>query len=711
MNLLHRTVSRREYLRVSASVGGALLIGFPLRSADAANSAEVTPAAGTLGGWVRIEQDGGVTLLTNATEMGQGAQTALAQILAEELDLDWQDVRIEMAPIERYYYGVWETFQTGGSGSVRGMFERLRTAGATARSLLVQAAANRWSVPASDCTLDKRRVLHAPSQRALAWSELLETAAKLPAPQDVKPKARSRWRLIGKSARRLDTLSKVDGSAVYGIDVRVPNQLVATIAQSPVFGSRLAAVDPEPAMKVKGVEQVVRLDDAVAVVARDYWSARTGLAALEPRWTASPMSAVSSDSIRASLRKDLDNPGKVFALEGENETQLRERCTAALATSDRIVEREYEAPLLSHSPLEPMNGTAHVTEREAVLWVPTQVQSQMRTSVAKALGMAESAVTIHTTQLGGGFGRRLQVDYGVQAARIAREAGVPVKLIWSREEDTQHGFYRPTALARIRAGIDKSGALTALHVHVACVDPDTPVGGLVRQPYAIPNPLVTYSGTNPGVPLGAWRSVDASQNCFFLESFIDELAHELGRDPFEYRRGLLANDARALRVFDGAVAEAGSTSPGRHRGAALLRGYGSLIAEVVEVSVQAGKLTVHRVACAIDCGTAVNPSTISAQMEGGVVFALTAALHGAITIKDGRVEQTNFDSYRLLRITEAPQVSTRILESPNETIGGVGEPPVPPLAPALANAIFRATGRRIRSLPLGSQTLTPPTGG
>lgn len=593
------------------------------------------------------------------------------------------------------------------------MFERLRTAGATARALLVQAAANRWSVPASDCTIDKRRVLHAPSQRALGWSALLEAAAQLPAPKDVKPKARSQWRLIGTSARRLDTLSKVDGSAVYGIDVRVPNQLVATIAQSPVFGGRLAAVDPEPAMKVKGVKQVVRLDDAVAVVARDYWSARSGLAALEPQWTASPMSAVSSDSIRASLRRELDNPGKAFTFEGENEAQLREKCAAALATSDRIVEREYEAPLLSHSPLEPMNGNAHVTEREAVLWVPTQVQSELRTAVAKALGMPESAVTIHTTQLGGGFGRRLRVDYGVQAALIARAAGAPVKLVWSREEDTQHGFYRPTALARIRAGIDKRGALTALHAHVSCIDPDAPVGGLLRQPYALPNLLVTYSGTNPGVPLGAWRSVDSSQNCFFLESFIDELAQELGRDPFEFRRGLLASDARALRVFDAAVAELGDLpAAGRHRGAALLRGYGSLIAEVVEVSVQAGgELRVHRVACAIDCGTAVNPSAIRAQMEGGVVFALSAALHGAITIKNGRVEQANFDSYRLVRIAEAPQVSTRILESPAETIGGVGEPPVPPLAPALANAVFRATGRRIRSLPIGSQSLEPRTSG
>jgi len=707
MTLLDQTVSRRDCLRVGASIGGALLIGIPLDSAAAtASSTGQEPAV--LGGWVRIDRDGNVTLLTNATEMGQGAQTGLAQVLADELELDWQRVRIEMAPIERAYYGMWETYQTGGSGSVRGMFARLRTAGATARALLIQAAAQRWGVPADACAIADGQVVHPGSRRKIAWGELIEVAATLPVPAVVELKPREQWRYIGKPVKRLDIASKVDGSAIYGIDVRFPGLLVATIAHCPVFGGRLDQVDPAPAMSVKGVHRVVRLDAAVAVVARDYWTARRGLAALRPKWSASPMSAVSSDTIRTRLRALLDEPGTAFAGQNEDAAQLRERCMAALAASRRRIEREYEVPLVSHSPLEPMNGTAHVTERGAELWVPTQVQSDMRTDVAKALGIDEAAVTIHTTQLGGGFGRRLKTDYGVEAALIAREARAPVKLVWSREEDTQHGFYRPCALARITAGVDEKGALTAVHAHVACIDADQPVGGLVGQPYALPNLLVSYAGFNPGVPLGAWRAVDPTFNTFFLESFIDELAGELGRDPFEYRRELLASDPRALRVFDAAVAAGANPPPGRHRGAALLRGFGSLMAEVAEVSVQPdGRLTVHRVACAIDCGTAVNPDQIRAQTEGGVVFALSAALHGSITIKGGAVEQANFDSYPLVRMADAPQVSTSVLESPDAPVGGVGEPPVPPMAPALVNAIFSATGRRIRTLPIAAQELKP----
>jgi isoquinoline 1-oxidoreductase beta subunit len=357
--------------------------------------------------------------------------------------------------------------------------------------------------------------------------------------------------------------------------------------------------------------------------------------------------------------------------------------------------------------MEPMNGTASVRAGRAELWLPTQVQSEIRTDVAKALGLPDSAVTIHTTLVGGGFGRRLKTDYGVEAALIAREAGVPVKLIWSREEDTQHGHYRPAAVTRLRAGVDANGSLTAMRAQVACVDGDTPVGGLAGQPYALPNLLITYEGWNPGVPLGAWRSVDASQNLFFFESFIDELAHELSVDPLELRRRMLSGNPRALRVLDAAARLGGWTDPlpkGRGRGIAFLRGFGSLTAQVAEVSVGSdGALAVHRMSCAVDCGTAVNPDTIRAQFEGGVIFALSAAAYGEITIEQSRVVQANFDKYPLVRMDRCPRIDVEILESPSEAIGGVGEPPVPPVAPAIANAIYAASGRRVRRLPFSAE--------
>jgi isoquinoline 1-oxidoreductase beta subunit len=385
---------------------------------------------------------------------------------------------------------------------------------------------------------------------------------------------------------------------------------------------------------------------------------------------------------------------------------MRQRCEAELTQARRIVERTYEAPLLSHSPMEPMNGTALVRDGRAELWVPTQVQSELRTEVAKVLGFEESAVTINTTEVGGGFGRRLQTDYGVQAALIAREMGVPVKLIWTREEDTQHGFYRPAAAVRLRAAIGADNAVTAFRAHIACLDGETPVGGLAGQPYALPNPYITYAGWNPGIPLGAWRSVDASQNLFFFESFIDELAQELRQEPLAFRRSLLRDNPRALRVLDAAAKLARwdeKLPQGHGRGIAFLRGYGSLAAQVAEVSVGADHaLRVHRVACAVDCGTAVNPDSVRAQFEGGVIFALSAAALGEITIAAGRVQQSNFHDYPVVRMAQAPQVEVEILDSPTESVGGVGEPPVPPLAPAVANAIFAATGTRVRRLPFST---------
>jgi isoquinoline 1-oxidoreductase beta subunit len=694
-------LSRRSFLQSAGLAGGVLLVDvrMPLRAANGAVS-------DIIAGWIRLDADGHFSLLINATEMGQGAQSGLAQVLAEELDLDWSQVRVDFAPIDREHYGMWETYQTGGSGSVRGMFERLRKAGATARAMLVQAAAQRWGVHAEECVTRSGYVRHEQSSRSASYVALARDAAQMPPPKDVPLKARGEWRLIGKPLPRLDVRSKVSGSATYGIDVRRPGMLHAAIAQSPVFKGALESVDATPAMRHQGVRRVLKLDGAVVVVAESYWIAQKAMRELKPVWRQSPMASVDTAQISERLLALTREPGKVYVAEGQDEAQLRERCETELTKASRIIERSYEAPLLSHSPMEPMNGTAVVRDGRAVLWVPTQVQSDLRTDVAKALGFDESAVTIHTTELGGGFGRRLKTDYGVQAALIAREMGVPVKLIWSREEDTQHGFYRPAAAVRMRAAIGEGNAIAAFRAQIGCLDGDTPVGGMAGQPYALPNTCISYSGWNPGVPLGAWRSVDASQNLFFFESFIDELAQELGQDPLALRRQLLRDNPRALRVLDVAAKLARwdeKLPKGRGRGVAFLRGYGSFAAEVAEVSVAADRsVRVHRVSCAVDCGTAVNPSSIRAQFEGGVIFALSAAALGEITIAAGRVQQSNFHDYPVVRMAQAPQVDVEILESPAEAIGGIGEPPVPPVAPAVANAIFAASGTRVRRLPLSA---------
>jgi isoquinoline 1-oxidoreductase beta subunit len=694
-------LSRRTFLQSVGLAGGVLLIDIraPLRAADGS----VTEV---IAGWIRIDPDGALCLLVNATEMGQGAKSGLAQILAEELEVDWSQVRVDFAPIDREHYGMWETYQTGGSGSVRGMFDRLRKAGATARTMLLQAAAQRWGVRVEECVARSGVVRHAQSSRSASYAALARDALRLPQPKDVPLKPRGEWQLIGKSMHRLDLRSKVDGSATFGIDVRRPDMLYAAIAQSPVLGGTLESLDEAPAMRHGGVRRVLKLDRAVVVVADRFWTAQKALADLKPVWREGAMASVASAAISERLRALTREPGKVYVAEGEDEGQTRERCEAELVKARRVVERTYEAPLLSHSPMEPMNGTALVRNGRAELWVPTQVQSDLRTAVAKALGFDESAVAIYTTELGGGFGRRLQTDYGVQAALIAREMGMPVKLIWTREEDTQHGFYRPAAAVRLRAAVGADDGVAALRAQIACLDGDTPVGGFAGQLYALPNTCITYAGWNPGVPLGAWRSVDASQNLFFFESFVDELAQELRQEPLAFRRRLLGDNARALRVLDAAAKLARwdeKLPKGHGRGVAFLRGYGSLTAQVAEVSVGANHaLRVHRVSCAVDCGTAVNPDSIRAQFEGGVIFALSAAALGEITIAGGRVQQSNFHDYQIVRMAQAPQVDVEILESPAEAVGGIGEPPVPPLAPAVANAIFAATGTRVRRLPLSA---------
>jgi isoquinoline 1-oxidoreductase beta subunit len=695
-----RVLLDRRVLLVAAT-GGALLLALraPWRTPD------ITPddaAIPQLAGWVRVAIDGTVTVLVNCTELGQGATSALAQILVDELDAEWSQTRIEYAPVERQYYGPNE-YSTGGSSSVSGNFELFRTAGATVRALLVAAAAKIWNVAVTECLTGSGQVLHAATGRRLDYGQLASDAAALPVPTDVTLKSRDQWRLIGKPIPRLNVAPRTDGTAIYGIDVRRPGMLVATLAHAPALGQILAAVDAGPALALSGVCRVVKLRNAVAVVGDSYWQARSGLMALDPVWsgTACP----GTDEIRSRLAALKNSAGTAHRPDGVDERELRTRCEAALAGAFRRIERDYEVPMLAHAALEPMNATADVRPDRAELWLPTQVQAWTKEVVAKALALPEEAVTLHTTEVGGGFGRRLETDFAVQAALIAREVGGPVKLVWSREQDLQHDFYRTPVMARLTAGLDARGRITAMRAALASMQVGEPFEGLADQLYVLPNALYTCATWNPGVPLGAWRAVDPVFNLFFLESFVDELAAAVGAEPLAFRRRLLADNVRALRVLDAAARLGDWARPavrGRGRGIALLAGFGSLAAEVVEASVDEENVAhVHRVACAVDCGTAVNPATIRQQFEGGVVFALSAAAREEVTLDgEGRVQQANFDAYPLVRINECPRIDVEILQTPDAEIGGIGEPPVPPLAPALANAIFAASGRRIRRLPL-----------
>jgi len=690
-------LSRRRFLGTSAAATAAagLTVGFNLSGAAAAGAAPEFDA------WLRIAPDGAVTLLSRSCEIGQGALSGLAQVLADELDADPADVRVEMAPVTAAYEIKGLDYLTGGSGTMRRGMEPLRKAAAGARARLTEAAARRWGVLASDCTTAASRVSHAASGRSLPYGALAAEAAGLPAPAEAPLKPRERWTRIGREVAREDIPAKVDGSARFGIDQSLPGLLVATIRQSPVLGGKLRSVDPGPALKVRGVKRVVRLPDAVAVVATGYWAAAKGLDALAPAWDDGALAGLDTEGLYRHLRDRLDQATEVTAAEGEDKAARVAAAEKALAAAGRVTERVYEAPLLSHSPMEPMNATARVTADGAELWVPTQVPARCRDDVAKALGLDPARVAVHPTLAGGGFGRRLRTDYAVQAALVARDAGAPVKLVWSREEDTRHGFYRPASVVRLRAALDAAGAVTAMVGDIACLSDDN--FGIAFSPYAFGAELVRYGVHNPGVPTGAWRAVDLSQNCFFMESFVDELAHEAGADPVEYRRGLIRELPRARRVLDAAAEAAGwgkAPPAGCHRGVAVIRGFGSFVAQVAEVSVaEDGLVRVHRITCAIDCGTAVNPGSVRAQVEGAVAMGLTAALAGEINLKGGQVVEGNFDSYPLLPLAAMPEVETIILESPGERVGGVGEPPLPPVAPAVANALFAATGKRVRSLP------------
>jgi isoquinoline 1-oxidoreductase subunit beta len=696
--------TRRQVL-LAAPTAGLVVALWPWRSATGASA-----PAGSLGGWIRIGTDGSVCLCSNASEMGQGSPSALAQILAEELEVDWATVTIDMAPLAPEFFNpVTHAYMTGGSTAVAGMFNPLRTAAAMARTVLIEAAASHWQVAVTECRANAGAVIHSATGRRLSYGALAEDAARLPAPREISLKPPSSWRLIGRPLPRRDLSAKVTGAACFGIDAGCHadlHALSAFIRHCPVAGGQLVSVDRAAAMHVSGVRSVVPLRNAVAVVGDHYWAAKAGAEALRPEWQMGHLAGTNTKQIAEALRAATRQDGKISLAEGEKEAPVRAAHAAAIQKSQRTVERTYEVPLLAHATLEPMNATARVSNQSAELWVPTQVQSQMRTDVARALALPEAAVTVHTTFLGGGFGRRLKTDYGVEAALVARAAGAPVRLVWSREEDMRHDYYRPSAAIRLSAALGAGNRLEALRIQIGCLDSDEPSGGLIPSIYSFPNLLVTYGGANPGVPIGAWRAVDHTQNVFALECFLDELAGEVGVSPLAMRRNLLAHQPRALRVLDATVELAGPTPAGRARGLALTERSGSFVAEIAEVSLTGQRsFTVHRVYAAIDCGTVVNPSTVEAQMQGGILFGLSAALFSEITIVDGSVQEGNFDHYPLLTMRQSPEVTVRILDGKGAPSSGVGEPPVPPIAPALCNALA-AAGIRCRALPVAGQGLT-----
>ena len=716
---------RRRFLKGLGGGGLLLWFGVPPAVAAAASALD-SHEPETVAGWIRIAPSGAIELLTNTSEIGQGTGTALAQILADELDAEWRSVHLAMAPVEpRYYNAKWRDYATYGSGGVAGQFTALRTVGAQAREMLIAAAAATWEVAAAECRTELGQVVHDGTRRHASYGTLAAAAARQPVPEHPRLKEPGEWRLIGRDLKRLDLPGKVDGSAIFGIDVKLAGLKIAAIRQSPRFGGKLRSVDPAPALAQKGVTQVVPLSDAVAVIAGDYWTAAQGLARLEPEWDNSAASSVTSASYTQALRESVAAGGAVFAPRGAKAEDLAASYQAALGRATSHAEAVYTVPFLSHAPMEPMNATASVSATAATLWLPTQIQSTTAAAVAEDLGLPVQAVTIHTLLSGGGFGRRAEFDFALQAARIARAVGAPVKLIWSREEDMRHDFYRPAVAVRMRAGTGADGrplgirfdsACESLHMYsnggsnrAAAAPVDSSAVGERQQHYATGPTLFAVTTVDVGVPVGYWRSVAASQNTFAYESFVDELAHAAKSDPAAWRRQLLAGSERERRVLDAVLERARWSTPaaaGRFRGVGLVHANGTVVAHVVELSVaDRTRIHIHRVTSAVDCGVAVNPNSVRAQIEGGVAFALSAAMYGEITLRDGAVEQSNFNDYPIIRLAEMPVTDIVLLES-HEAPGGVGEEAVGPLAPALANALFAATGRRIRELPLARAGFT-----
>jgi len=742
-----RTIDRdrRRFLKISAAIAGGLLVGVYLPGCDKA--ADVLPKKGKTQGhtfapnaWIRIGRDDTVTLSVHHSEMGQGIMTALPMLVAEELEVDWSQVRTEFAPAAPVYKNpAFKAQMTGGSTSIRTSWEDLRQAGAVARELLIGAAVKTWGVPSSECCAIRGSVVHHSSGRRLSYGELVDRAANLPMPKDVRLKEPSEFKIIGKPMHRLDTSTKVDGSAVFGIDVQMPGLLVATVVHPPVFGAKVMSFDASKAKAVPGVRHVLAIGRGIAVVADTFWQAKKGAEALQVKWGGGKNDDLNSEIIWKHWAELARQKGDVVRNDGNAEE--------AVVKAAKTLRAVYEVPYQAHATPEPMNCTAHVYKGGCDVWVPTQSQDTTQETAARITGLDYEAVHVHTTFLGGGFGRRIEGDYVAEAVQISKAVKAPVKVIWTREEDIQHDFYRPATYNVFLAGLDSNGWPTAWShriVSPAIMDRLIPqflpsmlpqwiprplknlsawlAGALVprfktdekatqgaaEMPYAIENVRVEYIKDDPGIPTGFWRSVYHSQNAFAVESFIDEIAASAGSDPYELRRELLRKAPRLRALLDLAADKAGwrqKLPKGIHRGIAVHDYQDTAVAQVAEVSVDPmGKVSVHRVVCAVDCGIVVNPKIVEAQMESAIAFGLTATLKSAVAIRKGRVEQSNFDGFPLLRIDEMPKVEVHIVPSTNPP-SGIGETGVPPIAPAITNAVFAATGKRIRKLPIRPDNL------
>jgi isoquinoline 1-oxidoreductase beta subunit len=694
--------SRRDFLKT-----GGLVIGFTLpaaaRLAEAAAPADFRPNA-----YLRVGADNRVTVIVGLSEMGQGVHTAIPQLVAEELDADWSRVRVEQAPADEAFSNpIFHTQATGGSTSVNGHWEPMRKAGAAARAMLVAAAAEQWKVDPSECRTENGMVIHS-SGKKVAYGKLVQAAAKQPVPKEPKLKDASQFKVIGQPMRRLDTPYKVNGSGKYGMDVRLPGMLTAVIAHPPAPGGKAVSVDDSNAKKIKGVRQVLQIPQGVAVLADGYWQAKKGRDALVIQWDKGPNGGLSSEGVTKMLTAATQQEGKVARNEGN----------VASASPAKSMEAIYEAPYLAHACMEPMNATAWVKKDSIEIWAGTQSQGPNQGILSHVGSVDPKKVKVNTMLLGGGFGRRFAPDFTIAATILSKMSGKPVKLVYSREDDMRGYFYRPASVTRFTAGFDGSGNPVSFTARVASpsimeasgfmkLPPDGVdsfgVEGVKDVPYDFPNLRVEYSRQEPGVQVWFWRSVGHSQNIFFSESFVDEMAHAAGKDPFEFRRAHLGKSPRHKGVLELAAEKAGWGSPlpqGVHRGIAVAQSFGSYVAEVAEVSIQPdGRPKVHRVVAAVDCGEVVNPEIVRRQCESAIAYGLTAALYGKITFKDGAVEQGNFDTYPMLRMNEMPKVEVHILKS-KEHATGMGEPGLPALAPAVTAAIFQATGKRIRKLPI-----------
>jgi isoquinoline 1-oxidoreductase beta subunit len=753
---------RRTWLLSAAGAAGALIVGWSLMPARSrlGRPGSMLPGENevALNGWIKIAPDGTVILAMPRSEMGQGVHTALPMLAAEELDVPMSAMRIEQAGAEKIYGNVanlmgllwfhprtgesvdgfsraevkvsrWMLGKvarelginaTGGSASVADAWTAVREAAATARASLLGAASLQWRLPVEELTVKDGVISHS-SGKSAGYGEMAKFASATP-PGTVRLKERKDWKVIGTPAARLDVPQKVDGSARFGIDVRVPGMKFAVIRLSPMIGGAPARIDADAALKLSGVERIVTLpayggsSAGFAVVGRSYWHAKRGVDAVDVQWAQRPAGALDSRRIAAELEEAVKN-GSGFAFHAEGDVD------AAESRAARTVEAWYRAPYLAHATMEPMNCTARVADGKVEIWVPTQVPEMSREKAAEVAGVPVDDVTLHVTLLGGGFGRRLEVDYVAFAVRVAMDcAGAPVQLVFPREEDMTHDFYRPMNVAKFTATLDDKGGVTSLRIKSAgdAITPrwmartlpslsgpvDTPdrttAEGLFDLPYAIANQRMEHVATHAGVPIGFWRSVGHSHNAFFSESFIDELAALAKKDPLQFRRELLAEAPRYRAVLDLAAQKAGWGAPlpaGRARGVALHESFGSIVGQVAEVSLDNGAPRVHRVVCAVDCGVVVNPNIVAQQMESAVVFALSAALHGNVDIFDGVVQQKNFPDYPVVGMARAPAVETWLIAS-DRAPSGVGEPGVPPLAPAVANALFALTAKRYRTLPL-----------